>query len=915
MLRNLAVLFLAPTLFVNSTLVSAQAADAQTAISLPAHIRSGTLPNGLRYAVGRVEASKGEVYMRLIVKAGENDEEKDHPQVYHLLEHMLFGYYTGPGGQRFPIVEKLREEGLVWGDAAAADGHADQTNYHYQVPATLWKPYLRFLRGTASGTVLLDSELQMEKSLVIEELGNSDSEDLVSIIGNRRGSLSHRGKTQEEIFASIRRESLDSLEAYYRRWYTPGNQTLYVLGDIDEVEAEQLVKSLFSDIPAGPKDMRPVGARPDDFALPADLALIRGGRRTVEAGVTIDLARRDNAGIHSELGRVLFGRILLERFEQDRRRLAVPYRQLLLRPKPFDLGPDTISVTFEALPGNMDKAMGDISSLVRRQVSPEELAAAKKDYLRRIEKEEDLSRIRRPYRAAERVLNELVGGEAKGAFGERRSALATRAELAEISLDDVGLILPTLQPENVKLALLGSKEYLGASSAAQVGTSQRLRETFANGMTSTARTTAGPRTWPKLSASRGEAGQTIVKPLDAKVSQLRLANGIELIVAPGIAGQNELEIYAPSRIGALDGNSAARYSAASRIIELSGYAGADGYQVGDALHREGIRREWTRSFTDGSGITFRSATATPDKLFEAAARQLSQFRVLPGAVSEVDDDRIFAGRGREGVASWILGAQLVKDKEGFLSAMVKAQPTTAAQARSIWQIQFGRPDRFVILVRSPSDVETIKRSAERFLGSVEFKQPFPKPGSDRVRAIAGLTRFKIVPEDVSTLSRVTVSFDTGLAANAMTSGQWDELTKQWSAKIVHFLRETGISYGPTGSLSTAGGKWTVDASFNCKEADVENGIAYVNQALSSWIEELSRNPAALDGAKSESVADPERYSVFYLKGKYVAPLRAFGESPSMTVAQWQKALMDAQNAGYSALSLDPVADAAPTEIH
>ena len=47
----------------------------------------------------------------------------------------------------------------------------------------------------------------------------------------------------------------EQLLAFWRRWYVPGNTTLFIVGDFDRTvpEIEQLIHKVFDSIPAGLK--------------------------------------------------------------------------------------------------------------------------------------------------------------------------------------------------------------------------------------------------------------------------------------------------------------------------------------------------------------------------------------------------------------------------------------------------------------------------------------------------------------------------------------------------------------------------------------------------------------------------------------------------------------------------------------
>ncbi|MEO7963509.1 MAG: insulinase family protein, partial [Gemmatimonadaceae bacterium] len=61
-----------------------------TPIPLDPAIRTGKLPNGLRYVVRRNERPKDRVELRLVINAGSVLEDEDQRGLAHFTEHMLF---------------------------------------------------------------------------------------------------------------------------------------------------------------------------------------------------------------------------------------------------------------------------------------------------------------------------------------------------------------------------------------------------------------------------------------------------------------------------------------------------------------------------------------------------------------------------------------------------------------------------------------------------------------------------------------------------------------------------------------------------------------------------------------------------------------------------------------------------------
>jgi zinc protease len=79
------------TAFVTTALAPIVARQAaQDTIPFDAAVRTGTLPNGLRYYVRKNTRPANRVLLRLAVKTGSLDEADDQQGLAHVLEHMAF---------------------------------------------------------------------------------------------------------------------------------------------------------------------------------------------------------------------------------------------------------------------------------------------------------------------------------------------------------------------------------------------------------------------------------------------------------------------------------------------------------------------------------------------------------------------------------------------------------------------------------------------------------------------------------------------------------------------------------------------------------------------------------------------------------------------------------------------------------
>src|SRR3954447_3846017 len=127
-------------------------ADAKAAAD-PA-VRTGVLPNGLRYAIMRNGAPAGAVSIRLAVRAGSYDEEEGEGGFAHFIEHMAFrSTRQAPEGS---LDTRFASLGVTFGRDENAMTGIEATIYQMDVPvaepAAVAK-VLDWLRGAADGIV------------------------------------------------------------------------------------------------------------------------------------------------------------------------------------------------------------------------------------------------------------------------------------------------------------------------------------------------------------------------------------------------------------------------------------------------------------------------------------------------------------------------------------------------------------------------------------------------------------------------------------------------------------------------------------------------------------------------------------------------------------------------------------------
>ena len=223
----------------------------------------GRLPNGFGYVLMTNQNPKERVSMHLDVQVGSFNEREKERGIAHFLEHMQFNGSTHfePG----ELVKYFQRIGMQFGPDANAHTSFSETVYDILLPkgdAKNISDGLLVMRDFADGALLLQSEIDRERKVVLSEMRARDSADSRSFEASLEFTfpdalLSKRlpiGKAK-----TLRNANKDQLKAFYQTWYRPDNMVLVLVGDFNPKIAEKAIKEHFGDMQA----QRPKSGKPD----------------------------------------------------------------------------------------------------------------------------------------------------------------------------------------------------------------------------------------------------------------------------------------------------------------------------------------------------------------------------------------------------------------------------------------------------------------------------------------------------------------------------------------------------------------------------------------------------------------------------------------------------------------------------
>lgn len=222
----------------------------------------GTLDNGFRYYLYKNSQPENRVDMHLDILAGSINEKNNQRGLAHYLEHMLFNGSTHfkPG----QLVEYFQSIGMDFGADANAHTGFFETVYDLSLPKGDEKSLekaLIVIDDYAQGALLLDSEIDRERGIILAEKRDRDSASFrtfkasinFELPGSRIVERFPIGDTK-----SINEADKKTLKDYYNTWYCPDNMILLIVGDFNIAVAEKLIKERFESLkPKGSKRVIP----------------------------------------------------------------------------------------------------------------------------------------------------------------------------------------------------------------------------------------------------------------------------------------------------------------------------------------------------------------------------------------------------------------------------------------------------------------------------------------------------------------------------------------------------------------------------------------------------------------------------------------------------------------------------------
>jgi zinc protease len=223
-------------------------------------IKTGTLPNGMKYYIKKNSKPEKKMELRLAVNAGSILEEDNQQGLAHFTEHMAFN-----GSKNFKkndLVSFLQSIGVKFGAHLNAYTSFDETVYMLNIPLdkpeNFEKGFL-VLEDWAGGILFDPAEIEKERGVVLEESrGRKGAQDRMMekvypklFVGSKYAARLPIGK--DDILKTFKPEVI---KKFYKDWYRPDLMAVVAVGDFDVAEVEAKIKSHFGKL-KGSKKAKP----------------------------------------------------------------------------------------------------------------------------------------------------------------------------------------------------------------------------------------------------------------------------------------------------------------------------------------------------------------------------------------------------------------------------------------------------------------------------------------------------------------------------------------------------------------------------------------------------------------------------------------------------------------------------------
>ncbi|MCF8067636.1 MAG: insulinase family protein [Desulfobacterales bacterium] len=471
------IFILVTTLFLTSLFLSSCTTTGQYASPTWPHEKSdlepdpaviyGRFHNGFRYILMPNQTPPGRVSMHLNVQAGSIYELDDQRGIAHFLEHMLFNGSTNfaPGD----LVKFFQSIGMDFGADVNAHTGFIETVYDVILPDGTdesFKKGFTVLGDYAEGALLLETEIEKEREVILSEKRDRDSESYRSYVEALKFELPDSIFSKRIIIGTedvVKNADRSVFKDFYDTWYRPEKMVLVITGDFEADHVIPMVESRFADIQAR------APARPEPVFGDIDHKGIKSFYRyEPDAGstnITIEVATKnspveDTAARRKEMFvRHIADQVVQNRLETMVSKPGTPFTDAIIGSGHYLNFVDYAEIAAEGDPEKWEDILASIEQVLRTALTygftQSELDRVKKDTLAQLETAVEKAPTRKSQTLARRLMRSLNYNKVFSSPGQELALFAP--VLAELTIEDVHQAFQeTWSPDHRLILLTGN---------------------------------------------------------------------------------------------------------------------------------------------------------------------------------------------------------------------------------------------------------------------------------------------------------------------------------------------------------------------------------------------------------------------------------------------------------------------------
>ena len=212
---------------------------------LDSHFQKTTLPGGLR-VLTEAHAGVSSATLGVWIEAGSIRETAREQGLAHLLEHMVFK------GTRRHSMSQIAAKMDVLGGGMNAFTEREWVCYHVKVLSDQVAPALKLLCEFVTQPTLDPALLEIEKSVVLEELRATEDEPderIEELFVSNLWAKSRWGRPIAGSPKTVEKFGVEDLRAFMERHYAPSNCVVVAVGDVRHEKIVKLAEKGLAELP------------------------------------------------------------------------------------------------------------------------------------------------------------------------------------------------------------------------------------------------------------------------------------------------------------------------------------------------------------------------------------------------------------------------------------------------------------------------------------------------------------------------------------------------------------------------------------------------------------------------------------------------------------------------------------------